>query len=166
MAGESKRTTIIETEIGDIRPSKRSNYEQDDPEGSLSKEELRVLDDSDKFSILDLDESTLDPERHYRWGRADPNRIARLKAKGYIIEEVPEEEDQRIRNKLGEVAGDTTDGTYRLGDLILMSTKKVYNRVRRVRVRRLTKERIGEAKKKFKKLARKARVEVITDKED
>lgn len=163
-----ERRGAIEVEIGDVQNARRP--EQPDPTEGLTKEELQILDTTENFSLLDLDPNSLDPERHYRWARADDLRIARMKAKGYRIEEVDEEHP--ILNMLGEKPGDTSEGVYRVSDVILMSTKKQVFRVRRARIKKLTRARVGEAKGKFKKLAAKASrkaghdIDVITDKED
>lgn len=119
-------------------------------------------------SMLDLDVEKLDPKFKYRWVNVAPLKVARAKAKGYVLVDPDEEE---ILNQVGD-SPDTDDGRVRVGDVILMKCPRVVHRERRKRVAERTKTRLGSPKRKFKREAQVrgsqrygVPVNVITDKE-
>lgn len=118
-------------------------------------------------TLTDLDKSQLDPSFEYRWVNKSPLKVARKKAMGYSIVDPSTEE---ILNGIGE-APDTADGTYTIGDVVLMKIPKVEHRARRVASKRKTDKRLKGPVRKFKRAAvekgsqRGEEIEVITRKD-
>jgi hypothetical protein len=67
---------------------------------------------------MDLDESTMDPNRHYRWVHRPS--VYRKKAKGYVVETL-----EGGVKPLVDVDEKSPDGAIIVGDCILMSKPKV-----------------------------------------
>jgi hypothetical protein len=118
-------------------------------------------------TLTDLDESTLDPNYTYRWVHKSGLKIGRQKARGYVI---VKPEDEEIKNAAGE-APEAADGTYTIGDVVLMKIKKLDYRQRKHAQKRKTDKRLKGPVRKFKREARTKtdragqRVEVITTKD-
>lgn len=119
-------------------------------------------------SMLELNQEDLDPNFKYRWIYAAGLKLARAKAKGYVIVDPSEEE---IKNLVGESPGEQ-GGTYRFMDVILMKCPRSTHKARRRRTAEKTKTRLGNQKRKFKRQASSLGrqrynqpVTVITDKE-
>lgn len=134
-----------------------------------SKEVIQVeVEQRDLGTQLELDPSTLDPAYVYRWVRKVPLKMARQKVKGYEI--VVPADDEGIRNVFGD-SPEAEDGTYTMGDVVLMRCKKQSHKARRHAVKRRTDQRLRGPEKKFRResdeIAQKRGIdiEVITDKE-
>lgn len=118
-------------------------------------------------TLTDLDQSLLDPNFTYRWVHKSGLKIGRQRARGYVIVKPSEEE---ILNAAGE-APEAADGTYTIGDVVLMKIKKIDHRARRHAQKRKTDKRLKGPVRKFKREARSKtdragqRVEVITTKD-
>lgn len=130
--------------------------------------EVEVTDQSlELSSLVELDPSTLDPAYNYRWAHKTPLKVARLRAKGY---EIVKPEEVEIKNAVGD-SPESEDGTYTVGDLVLMRCKKQIHRARRHKIAKKTTQRLKGPEKKFRRTAKekgRARgldIEVITDKE-
>lgn len=131
--------------------------------------EVPVVDvqQQDLGTLSQLDLGTLDPKFIYRWVHKSNLKVARQKAKGYVIVR-PEEEN--ILNAVGD-SPEAEDGTFTIGDVVLMKCPKDTHRSRRHHVKRKTDTRLQGQKKKFSKTAKAAArqagvdIEVITDKE-
>ena len=141
-----------------------------DPQRNPRQEVPDVTVESREYvpSLLELADDCKDPAFKYRWVNVAPLKIARAKAKGYVVVDPNEEE---IRNLVGESPGDD-GGVYRMMDVILMKCPRTTHKSRRQRVAEKTKTRLGNQKRKFKKQARSlgeqrynVPVQVITDKE-
>lgn len=75
---------------------------------------------ADILEQQELDPSTIDSNKHYRWVRfGDESRVRRLERRGYTVEHYVK---GGVR-PLGQ-PDSTEDGTIRFGDLILMSCPK------------------------------------------
>lgn len=118
-------------------------------------------------TLLEIDPSLLDPKYTYRWVHKSNLKIARQKARGYIIVNPAEE---KILDAAGE-SPEAEDGTYTLGDVVLMKILKDEYRARRHAQKRKTDTRLKGPVRKFKRSAASKtdrsgqRVEVITNKE-
>jgi hypothetical protein len=115
----------------------------------------------------DLDKSLLDPNFEYRWVNKSPLKVARKRTMGYRIVDPATEE---ILNILGD-APEAADGTYTIGDVVLMKIPKLEHRARRVASKQKTDKRLKGPVRKFKKAAlekgsqRGEQIEVITRKD-
>lgn len=120
-------------------------------------------------TLADLDPSTLDKKAQYRFVYKSPLKLARAKARGYVVVD-PLEEDG-IRNLAGEPMEVASDGTYTVGDTVLMKISKVAYRAREKKKKRKTDMRLKGPTKGFKKKAREQGsvrgqdIEVITKKD-
>jgi hypothetical protein len=118
-------------------------------------------------TLSELDLSTLDPNFTYRLVHKSPLKVARARARGYIIVDPAHE---TILNAVGE-APEAEDGTYRVGDTILMKLPKLTHRARRKAQKRKTDKRLRVPERKFRKQAaekaalRGQDIEVITSKD-
>lgn len=119
-------------------------------------------------SMLELDMSTLDAGYVYRWVHKTPLKVARQRARGYSI--VDPAESEGIKNAVGD-SPEAEDGTYTVGDLVLMRCKKLTHKARRHHVARKAKQRLRGPERKFRRdvkakgESRGFDIEVITDKE-
>lgn len=121
----------------------------------------------DLGTLTELDMSTLDPGYIYRWVYKAPLKAARARARGYEIVDPAEE---AIKNAVGD-SPEAEDGTYTIGDVVLMRCKKPIHRERRHANKRKTDQRLKGPERKFRKEVktvgsqRGLDIEVITDKE-
>lgn len=126
------------------------------------------VQERDLGTLVELDLSTLDPGFTYRWVNKSQLKVARAKAKGFKI--VDPAEDEGIHNLFGDDI-EAQDGTYTVGDVVLMKMPKERHKARRHMVRRKTDQRLKGPVKKFRKVARDVsesrgqRIEVITNKD-
>lgn len=118
-------------------------------------------------TLTDLDVDKLDPNYSYRWVHKSGLKIGRQRARGYVVVDPAKEE---ILNAAGE-SPESADGTYTIGDVILMKIKKIDHRARRHAQKRKTDKRLKGPVRSFKRKAREKvdragqRVEVITTKD-
>jgi hypothetical protein len=128
--------------------------------------DLQVTD-RELGTLSELDFSCLDPSFQYRWINKNPLKVARAKARGFIVVDPSEE---TIKNLVGE-SPEATDGTYSIGDVILMKLPILNHRARRHAQKRKTDKRLRGPERKFRKTAaekgalRNQRIEVITNKD-
>lgn len=144
-----------------------------DAKGGKSDKRKEVVQDlqveaRNLAGLTELDMSTLDSNYTYRWVNSAPLKVARARANGYVMVDSSEEE---ILNAVGE-SPEAEDGTYRVGDCVLMKIKKLPYKARRKAVQRTTKSRLKGPTKKFQNKAESSarqrgldNIEVITDKE-
>lgn len=124
--------------------------------------------DRELGTLVELDPATLDPKFQYRWVHKTPLKVSRHKAKGYVLVDPAEEED--IKNVVGD-SPEAEDGTYTIGDVVLMKIDKTHYKARRHAVKRKADQRLKGPSKKFKRDTKAAAarrgvdIEVITDKE-
>lgn len=111
--------------------------------------EVTAEEHGDIQSLQELDHTTTDPNSHYRWVRADPLRIGRRKLKGYRIVHV----DEGVKTR-AEYLDDTSDGTMRIMDTILMCCPLAPWRKRKRGDLQRSNDRLSAPKKQFKKRAR------------
>lgn len=151
-----------------------------DPFRRLSPEELQrfmhdppteaanVTSIDNLSSGLELNPAGLDNNYQYRWVHKSPGKVARAKAKGYRI--CTPATDPEVQSAIGDPL-DTSDGTYTVGDVVLMRVPKANHQQRRKNIKRHTDERLKGPKRKFRGEARNAShrlsepVQVITTKE-
>lgn len=125
--------------------------------------------DRELAQITDIDLSSINPDYVYRWVHKSQRKISRKRAVGWEIVVPADEPD--IRNTLGDPLEEDADGTYTLGDVVLMRIRKVQHRARRHAVKRHTDQRLRGPERKFKREARDRgaerglSIEVITDKD-
>lgn len=118
-------------------------------------------------TLLEIDPKYLDPKYTYRWVHKSNLKIARQRARGYVMV-IPAEE--KILDANGE-SPEAEDGTYTLGDVVLMKILKDEYRARRHAQKRKTDTRLKGPARKFKRTAQSKTdrsgqpVEVITNKE-
>lgn len=92
-----------------------------------------------------VDQSTLDPNRHYRFVQDRPTNVAKKKMRGYRVES---RKDSKIRT-LVELE-QTADDTIRVADQILMSCPKEGYERRRQQLARLAAARLGSTTQRLK----------------
>lgn len=114
-------------------------------------------DRRDMESVLQLDESTLDPSFNYRWVKDEPQRIARHKMKGYVV--VSQDEGVRTMIELDQAS----DGVVRIGDTILMKCPRARYEERQRQNDLLTNARLQTNDQEVRRRAAKHGVRVITD---
>lgn len=91
-------------------------------------------------SLMQLDPTTMDPDYKYRFAYNEPNRLARLRARGY--EFVMMDDEEKLRDPL--VGKTSTEGYLSVGDTVLMRCpKRRYDR-RRERIKQTTEGRLNE----------------------
>jgi len=118
-------------------------------------------------SMLELDLSKLDPNFQYRWVHKSNLKVARAKAKGFVIVNA---NDEAISNVVGD-SPDEVDGTFTVGDVVLMKCPKSLHRARRQRIKAKVDKRLKGPERKFRKEVQEKslhfseQIEVITDKE-
>jgi hypothetical protein len=115
----------------------------------------------DLLSIQELDPATLDPDRHYRWVNAVNQNgisIARHKRASYVVETYRQGGPKPIAQP-----DDITDGTIRMGDLILMSCPKTLRQERQVALHKVNEQRLTMNTAMTKEQARKMGVKFIQD---
>jgi hypothetical protein len=112
-----------------------------------------------------VDRETLDPSMHYRFAQERPQRIARLRAKGYRLVSVSED---GVKTLLGDA--EAADDRIRDGDTILMCCPKERFLEGRKKVAKITRGRLAAPVAQFRKKTKGAGpggvdVGVTTDKE-
>lgn len=128
-----------------------------------------TVHDRELSTLADLDHETLDRKFQYRFVYKSPLKMARMKARGYVVVD-PAMEDG-ILNISGEPLAVANDGTYSVGDTILMKIPKVNYRAREKKKKRKTDARLKGPVRNFKKRAREQgsvrgqEIEVITKKD-
>jgi len=125
---------------------------------NVQAEERRYADIQ---TLQQLDESTLDPEMHYRWVHESPLRVARHRMKGYQ----PVMRDSGV-NTLAGYLDDSADGIIRLGDTILMACPNGTFLARKKEQRKTAASRLSAPAKQFRKHAKKARVRTLREEEE
>lgn len=106
------------------------------------------VEQQDLATLTEIDPSTLDKDYKYRWVKKAPLLIARKKAKGYMLV-LPS--DEEIKNPIGEDLEVAEDGTYTLGDVVLMKCKRSRYNERRKEVKRKVDRRLKAPIREFKK---------------
>lgn len=96
-----------------------------------------------------LDRETLDPSMHYRFVQERPQRVARLRARGYRPVSVSED---GVRTLLQE--GETADDRIRDGDTILMCCPKEKFKENRKKVAAIARGRMAAPVANFRKKTR------------
>lgn len=122
-------------------------------------------------SGLDLDLDSLNRDYTYRWVHKSPKKVARARAKGYRL--VDPQAEPAIRTVGGE-SPESTDGTYSVGDVVLMRVPKSTHKARRRALKKRGDQRLKGPERKFRRdaqVAGQARglsepIEVITTKGD
>jgi hypothetical protein len=118
-------------------------------------------------TLTELDPQFLDKAFEYRWVHKSQLKVARARARGYVIVDPNTEE---IKNAVGD-SPDAVDGTYTLGDVVLMKIKRLDFRARKINQKRRTDKRLKGPVRKFKRdtSAKRTRsgeaIEVITNKD-
>lgn len=121
----------------------------------------------DLGTLTELDPESLEAGYVYRWVHKIPLKVARAKYKGYVIVDPAEE---KILNVTGD-SPETEDGTYTIGDVVLMRIKKLDYKARRHALKRKADKRLKGPERKFRKdvdataRQRGIEIEVITDKD-
>jgi hypothetical protein len=119
--------------------------------------------DPDSLGIVDHE--TLDPDKHYRFVQDRPQRIARMRAKGYRLVSVSED---GVRTVLEDETG--ADDRIRDGDTVLMCTPAEKFEEGRKKLARVTRGRLVTPEAQFRKKTKGAGpggvdIPVVTDKE-
>lgn len=117
----------------------------------------------DPQDALALDESTLDPNLHYRF--VHPRNMAKRKVQGYEVV-LRSESGVRLMSDdphLKAKEETSADDLIRVGQTILMACEKKRFNERRRQNALLTQQRLGSSEVKFQQEARKRGVRSITD---
>lgn len=137
-----------------------SNPKPEVPQVEVTSRELGTL--------TELDPQTLMKGFEYRWVHKSPLKVARAKARGYTIVDANVEE---LKNAVGESPDIAADGTFTLGDVVLMKIDRLGLRARKIAQKRRTDKRLKGPVRKFKRdtSAKRTRsgeaIEVITNKD-
>lgn len=161
---------ILTNQEVDDEPQFRIEHDPDAEPTRAPKEapQLKVESLENMGSMLELDLSALDPNFVYRWVHRSNLKIARAKARGYRVVLA---DDEVVKNVVGD-SPETSDGTFQVGDVILMKTPRDIHKGRRVANRKRADRRLKGPVRKFRENAREAStnysesIEVITDKGD
>lgn len=111
-------------------------------------------------TLLELDTSTTDPNKHYHWFRENALRVGKAKMRGYTIVH----ESDGVKTLAG-YTDSSADGIMRVGDTILMCCDLEEWRKRKRLQTRTAESRLSAPAKQFKRNARRRRVKVIKDEE-
>lgn len=127
---------------------------------SIPTVEVRDRKRNDADFLL-LDESSLDPNRHYRWVRLDENStaVARRRRQGYRVER---RHKQGGPKTLAEPDSRADDAIV-IGDLILMSCPKAVAEQRREDTRRRTEQLKASTTAETERAAKEKGIQVIKD---
>lgn len=130
-----------------------------------SNESARVTPRLDPEIVGILDSETLDPDMHYRFAQDRPQRVARLRAKGYRLVSVAQD---GVKTLLED--GESADDRIRDGDTVLMCCLKEKFKEGRRKIAKVSRGRLSTPVANFRKKARGAGpggvdVGVTTDKE-
>jgi hypothetical protein len=112
-----------------------------------------------------VDHESLDPQKHYRFVQDRPQRIARMRAKGYRLVSVSEDGVKTVLEDDTEA-----DDRIRDGDTVLMCTPKEKFEEGRRKVAKITRGRLATPEAQFRKKTKGAGpggvdIAVHTDKE-
>lgn len=118
-------------------------------------------------TLTELDPDSLEKGYTYRWVHKSGLKVARARARGYRIVDPTSE---TILNAVGE-SPEAADGTYTLGDVVLMRIKTLDFRARRKAKKIKTDKRLKGPIRKFRRTAQETgakrgeQIEVITTKD-
>lgn len=115
----------------------------------------------DVQSLLELDQATLDPTRHYRWIRESPLKVGKAKMRGYEVVH----QDDGVQTLAGFL-DDAGDGIMRIGDVILMSCPLKGYRTRKRAQQKFANARLAAPAKQFKKNARRRQVRILREEDE
>lgn len=115
---------------------------QEVPEVEVQSRELSTL--------TELAPDTLDSDYVYRLVHKSPLKVSRARARGYVIVDPNIEE---IKILATGQSPEAADGTYTIGDTILMKLRKVEYRARRIASKKKTDKRLKGPVRKFKRTA-------------
>lgn len=107
-----------------------------------------------------LDPDTLDPNKYYRWVHNRPQRIARMRSKGFTFSS-PEE----VATTTGQESH-TADDKIINGDTVLMEQPLKKHKESRDKIKKTSRARLAAPKQTFKKKAVQGGVEINTSKKD
>lgn len=136
---------------------------------ATSKQEIPDLEvhSRELGTLTELDPATLDKRFTYRWVHKSAMKVARARARGYVMVDPSTE---TILNAVGE-SPESADGTYTLGDVVLMKLPKLQHRARRLAQKNRTDKRLKGPTRKFRRTAKEKGlqrgqdIEVITNKD-
>lgn len=111
-------------------------------------------------TLLELDPSTLDAAKHYRWTREAPLAVGKAKMRGYEVVHIAD----GVRTLAGFL-DDRGDGIMRVHDTILMACDLKEYRKRKRAQHKLGEARLSAPAKQFKRNARRRRVKIIKNEE-
>ncbi len=126
------------------------------------------VQDRELATLTELDPDSLDKAFSYRWVYKNPKKTARMRARGYKFVDPTQEEP---KNLVGDVVEVASDGTYTVGDTVLMKVPRVVKKARDRKKARKTESRLKGPQRSFKKKAREQsairgqNIEVITKKD-
>lgn len=120
-----------------------------------------VQEDRDVNSLLQLDESTMDPSKHYRWVREAPLAVGKAKMKNYVLVH----RDDGVKTMAG-YSDDSGDGIMRIGDVILMCCPLEEWRTRKREQLHFANSRLSAPAKQFKKNAKLRRAKILNEEDE
>lgn len=112
-------------------------------------------------SLQELDPQTMADDQHYRWVRADPLRIGKRRLMGYRFV-TPDEGVKTLAGYLD----DSSDGTMRIMDTVLMCCPLADWRARKRQQNRTANARLSAPKKQFKRNARRRKVRILNEEDE
>lgn len=129
---------------------------------NLPNVDVRNLEHDNIQTLLELDPATMDPNKHYRWVRAEARKLGNAKIKGYTIEY---KEKGGVQTRAGYM-DDTADGSIRVQDVVLMSCDISSWRGRKRSQVKQSNKRLSAPKSNFKKNARARRVRILNEEDE
>lgn len=113
-------------------------------------------------NILDLDQSSLDPAKHYRWVRCRKDEymqsVQKHKLRGYQLE-------KKGGVKTVVEPDDRPDGIIAIGDLVLMSCPKERHEERRREIHQRTETMLASTSATTEQMAKEKGIEIIKDRD-
>lgn len=121
------------------------------PPAEVKSRAPKKRDPEDLEGLIDME--SLDDSMHYRFVHERPQRVARLRHKGYRVVRVGEDEGaDTVRALVEDIV--SPDGTIRDGDTILMCVPKERHQAGRNKLAALNKARMVAPKQQFRKKTR------------
>jgi hypothetical protein len=103
-----------------------------------------VVKREDLLSLQQLDPSSMDPNRHYRWVRTvlrDDDQSLSVRQKQLIGYTIEQKKPDGVKTMVE--SDSTSDGSIRMGDLVLMSCPKALRQERETEALHFNEKRLG-----------------------
>ncbi len=127
----------------------------------LPKVEVRQQAHDSISSLLELDHSTTDSTRHYRWVSTSPRSLGNAKIRGYEFVS----RSQGVKTRAGYL-DDAGDDYLHIQDVVLMSCDLAQWERRKKKDSKVANSRLSAPKKQFKTRAKARRVRILNEEDE